>query len=112
MFAERRQLLNNCHFPDLLHILLWLLCRITQSCHTINNMILRNSEGIQDLADGRAVADALELIDPDGTDAEGPGCDEDVLKSTGVVFLSKWTFNIVGRDDQNLWLVHIVAFAT
>ena len=59
-------------------------------------MIFRNSEGIQDLADGRAVADALELVDPDGTDTEGPGCDEDVLKSTGVVFLSKWTFNIVG----------------
>ena len=48
-------------------------------------MIFRNSEGIQDLADGRAVADALELVDPDGTDTEGPGCDEDVLKSTGVV---------------------------
>ena len=105
MFAERRQLLNNCHFPDLLHILLWLLCRITQGCHAINDMIFRNSEGIQDLADGRAVADALELVDPDGTDTEGPGCDEDVLKSTGVVFLSKWTFNIVGRDDQNLWYI-------
>lgn len=82
--SYRCRLIHIYHFTRTFLILLRVGC-VSKSSHTVYHMVSRHSEGCQNPADGRLIADSLELVNPHRTDSKGMGGKEHIFHGTRIV---------------------------
>lgn len=87
----------------------WFCCSVSQGCHAVNHMVIRNLELPQDAPDPGLIADTLKLVDPHGTDSQRMGRQENVFQGAGIVLLSKAALLQIRRNDQRCRAIHIVS---